>query len=262
MPDVNENFARDWVEFFDPQNPEHIYKCDLTWLTSNWNCIYGSGCKGIEKDKPNDGCCSDGAYYSSEEDEKRVISAEKRLTPKMWQFHGEAHDKKGNIKISELGLDRDRKTRMVEGSCIFLNRKGESENFGCVLHHLAVKEGNHFSITKPDICWQLPIRRSHEVRDVGDGEIAITVIGEYERKSWGEGGHELDWYCSNNSEAHNAAVPVYISNKNELILMMNEPAYKELVRHCENRLEAIKKAGRRALPLFTIHPATLAAKKK
>ena len=144
MSDVKQDFARDWVEFYDPQNPEHIYKCDLTWLTSNWNCIYGGGCQGIDKNKPNDGCCSDGAYYSSKEDEARVTKYANKLTPEMWQFYEEGHDRKGNLKITELGLDRDRKTRMVKDSCIFLNRKGESENFGCVLHHLAIKEGVHF----------------------------------------------------------------------------------------------------------------------
>jgi hypothetical protein len=39
--------------------------------------------------------------------------------------------------------------------------------------------------------------------------------------------------------------------------MMSLAAYKILVKHCENRLEAIKKLGRKSLPLFAIHPATL-----
>ena len=113
MPDVKKDFDRDWVEFIDPENPHHLYKCDLTWLTSNWNCIYGNGCKGIDKEKPNDGCCSDGAYYSTKEDEARVTKYAKKLTREMWQFYDKAHDKKGNLKISEIGLDRDRKTRKI-----------------------------------------------------------------------------------------------------------------------------------------------------
>ena len=257
MSDVKQDFARDWVEFYDPQNPEHIYKCDLTWLTSNWNCIYGGGCQGIDKNKPNDGCCSDGAYYSSKEDEARVTKYANKLTPETWQFYEEGHDRKGNLKITELGLDRDRKTRMVNDSCIFLNRKGESENFGCVLHHLAIKEGVHFTETKPDICWQLPLRRSYETRDTGDNEISVTVIGEYERKSWGEGGHDFDWYCSDNLEAHTAKVPVYISSKSELIAMMSPAAYEILKMHCDNRMKAMDKVGRKFLPLFAVHPATL-----
>ena len=131
------------------------------------------------------------------------------------------------------------------------------ENFGCVLHHLALQTGLHSSETKPDICWQLPLRRSFETRDLGDNEIQVTVIGEYERKSWGEGGHDFDWYCSDNTEAHNAKVPIYVSNKYELIALMSPKAYEILVEHCDNRMEAIKKLGRKYLPLFNIHPATL-----
>ena len=256
MPEVKKDFDRDWVEFTDPDNPEHIYKCDLTWLTSNWNCIYGSGCQGIDAGKPFAGCCSDGAYYTDKSDEERTLKWAAKLTPQMWQFYDEAHDKKGNLKISEIGLDKDRKTRMVKGSCIFLNRKGEHENFGCVLHHLALKENKHFSDTKPDICWQLPIRRSHETRDVGDKEISVTVIGEYDRKAWGEGGHDFDWYCTSNTDAHNGKEAVFQSSKYELIALMSPKAYKVLEKHCENRIELMKSLKKKNLPLLNIHPAS------
>ena len=43
MSEVNPGFARDWVEFADPNDELEIFKCDLTWLTSNWTCIYGDG---------------------------------------------------------------------------------------------------------------------------------------------------------------------------------------------------------------------------
>jgi len=48
--EVAGNFARDWVEFTNPANPEEIFKCDMTWLTSYWQCIYGNGCCGIDAD--------------------------------------------------------------------------------------------------------------------------------------------------------------------------------------------------------------------
>ena len=150
--------SRDWVEFVDPENPDEIYKCDLTWLTSNWSCIYGNGCQGIDKEFPDSGCCSDGAYYSDKDDQRRTEEVAKRLTPQMWQFYYEARNNKSKSKklnISEIGLDRDSKTRKVDGSCIFLNRRGFTSDeykgeIGCVLHHLAEKEGIHFSQTKPD----------------------------------------------------------------------------------------------------------------
>ncbi len=272
MPEVKPNFARDWVEFLDPAKPEELYKCDLTWLTSYWTCIYGAGCCGVDADKPDAGCCSDGAYYSDEADEERTLEVAKRLTKDMWQYFDEAQPKKANgkMRISEVGLDKDRKTRKIDDSCVFLNRKGHEApgftgSFGCVLHHLAEKEGVHFVETKPDVCWQLPIRRSFEQREFGDQEITVNVIGEYERLAWGDGGDDFDWYCTSNTEAHVGREPVYLSNKVELTALMGEPAYNVLKLHCDNRIEAIaaarKEQKKRELPLFIIHPATLAAGK-
>jgi hypothetical protein len=190
----------------------------------------------------------------------------------MWQYYDEAHSKmKGNkLNISEVGFDKDRKTRMVDNSCIFLNRVGHEApgytgSFGCVLHHLAQKEGVHFVETKPDVCWQLPIRRSFENREVGDQTVSITVIGEYERKAWGDGGEDFDWYCTGNTDAHVGAEPVYKSNKVELQTLMGLAGYAELERYCDARVEAIRltqaENAKRNLPLFVIHPATLANQK-
>ncbi len=266
------NFARDWVEFVNPDNSEEIFKCDITWLTSYWQCIYGNGCCGIDADKPDAGCCSDGAYYTNKMDEERVLRSAKKLTKSEWQFYDQARDKsKKNLNISEIGLDKDRKTRKINESCIFLNRvgyeaPGYTGKFGCALHHLANKEGSHPVDTKPDICWQLPLRRSWEVREVGEKELTIVVIGEYERSAWGEGGADLDWYCTSNSEAHVGKVPVYQSSKIELIKMMGNAGYLELEKLCDSRMAAIaasKKAQRRReLPLFVIHPATRAVQEQ
>ena len=267
--EVAPNFARDWVEFANPANPEELFKCDLTWLTSYWQCIYGDGCCGIDADKPDAGCCSDGAYYTSKEDEDRVLKAAKKLTRAEWQFYDQARAKKsgGKLQISEIGLDKDRKTRKVKDSCIFLNRvgyeaPGYTGSFGCALHHLAVREQVHFVDTKPDICWQLPLRRSWEIREMGDKEITVVVIGEYERLAWGDGGADFDWYCTSNSEAHVGRIPVCQSNKIELTKMMGEAGYSELEKLCDSRMAAIlatrKAQKRRELPLFVIHPATKA----
>ena len=50
---------------------------------------------------------------------------------------------------------------------------------------------------KPDVCWQLPIRRTQDWVDRPDGvQILKTTITEYDRRGWGEGGDDLAWYCS------------------------------------------------------------------
>ena len=206
--------------------------------------------------------------YSDEEDEARVLKAAAALTPEMWQFYVESRPLNlgGDLNISETDEENERKTRTVNDSCIFLNRKGyQAEgftgSFGCVLHHLALKEGRHFIETKPDVCWQLPMRRSFETREVGDREYSVTVIGEYERLAWGDGGNDFDWYCTSDSDAHVGTEPVYISNRVELIALLGQAAYDILAKHCDARMQAIREIEKRTLPLFVIqHPATLAAR--
>jgi hypothetical protein len=261
MSEIATTFAREWVEFPNPENSDEIFKCDLTWLTSYWNCIFGNGCQGIDKAQPDHGCCSDGAYYYSREDEARVTAAAKKLTPTMWQNHAAAR-KGGKFTISEIGLDKDRKTKKLNETCIFFNEaKFSKEYFGCALHHLAIEEDKHFIETKPDICWQLPLRRSWEKREVGDKNYDIVVIGEYTREAWGEGGADMDWYCSSNTEAHAGAEPVYLSNKTELIAMMNPKAYEVLASLCDLRMKAMTSRKTKYLPLYVIHPATAGANK-
>lgn len=253
------DFARDWVEFPDPDKPgKEAWRCDLTWLTSSWTCIYGSGCKGIIAERPHDGCCTHGAHFTDSDDEQRVRKWAERLTPETWQFFDEGQPKKKKkLNITERDDEGERKTRLVEGACIFLNRPGFAGGDGCALHHLAQREGVHFVETKPDVCWQLPLRRSFEDVERADGtEIEVTVIGEFDRRGWGEGGLDFDWYCTGNSEAHVGREPVYLSNKVELVKMMGERAYAILAGLCETRLANLEAAKARNLPLFAIHPAS------
>lgn len=259
MPEISAKFPREWLEFQDPADETQLIRCDITWLTSSWTCIYGSGCKGIDADKPDTGCCSDGAYYSASDDEKRVKKAAARLTPDIWQFHSEGR-RGGKLAISEIGLDGDRKTRKINDSCIFLNRQGFEGGMGCALHLLSMREGSEFYETKPDVCWQLPILRTFEERMTGDTQLTVTVIGEYERMAWGEGGADFDWYCTSNTEAHIAPDPVYISHAKELIKLIGVDSYRILSTHCDKRMALRTKSKKRLLPLIPVHPATLAAK--
>jgi hypothetical protein len=207
--------------------------------------------------------------FSDEADELRTLKAAEYLTPDMWQFYEQARPKKpgGKLRIADSDEDDERKTRTVDDACIFLNRKGYEApgftgDFGCVLHHLALKRDMHFVDTKPDVCWQLPLRRAYETREVGEREYSIIVIGEYERLAWGDGGEDFDWYCTSNPEAHVGKEPVYLSNKAELTKMMGEAAYAILAQHCDRRIAGIREAQAKLLPLYVIqHPATVIASK-
>ena len=89
------------------------------------------------------------------------------------------------------------RTRKYKGACIFLNRPGFEGGIGCALHSKALKLGVEPLTMKPDVCWQLPIRRSQEWVTRPDGtEILKTTITEYDRRGWGEGGADLHWYCT------------------------------------------------------------------
>ena len=245
MPEVDLDFPRAFIEFTNPDDADEVFRCDLTWLTSRWTCIFGSGCQGIYDTSPDTGCCTLGAHFSGDEDHERVRDAVARLTPAHWESFDEGHATGWTEKDDEGDL----KTRTFEGACIFHNSRGFVGGYGCALHGMALAEGVKPHTTKPDVCWQLPTRR--QFRDVvrGDGSTYSEVsIGEYTRAGWGPGGADLDWYCSSNTEAHVGLEPVYISNRDELTELMGEAAYTELVGHCEHHLTAAVHAPHGATP--------------
>jgi hypothetical protein len=259
--------ARIWLEFPDPAGPvalaggdgsdsaEQVFRCDITWLTSSWTCLFGVGCPGIYADRPDDGCCTLGAHFSDADDEERVAAAAGRLGRDIWQYH-EAGRLGGWIDTDEEGTH---KTRVVDGACVFLNRPGFApgtlaDGAGCALHILALTEGREPLDTKPDVCWQLPVRRYYETVERPDGTSFLQVtITEYDRRGWGPGGHDLDWYCTGSPAAHISRQPVFVALRQELVELIGDDAYEVLAEYCEQILDA-----RRAIPL-TVHPATAVA---
>jgi hypothetical protein len=243
MPEVDLDFPRQWVEFSDPADDGQIFKCDLTWLLSRWTCIFGNGCRGIIEGRPDDGCCSHGAHYSDKDDEKRVKRFANALSADEWQFRKQGR----KLGITEIE-DGKRRTRRYDDACIFLNRPDFAAGAGCALHLHALNTGHHPLETKPDVCWQLPIRRSYDrVTRPDDTEVLVTTIGEYDRRGWGAGGHDLAWWCTSDPKAHVAAEPLYLGYGPELVELMGQPAYDVLVGLCEQALAA----------RVAVHPADL-----
>ena len=259
MPETPLDIARTWVEFTDPVDTGQRFRCDLTWLTSSWTCIFGNGCAGIYNDRPDDGCCTLGAHFTDDDDVARVRAAAADLGEDAWQFHDVGAG--GDWSETE---DGQLKTRVVEGACIFLNRPGFPAGAGCALHQHAVLNGLPPHTVKPDVCWQLPIRRTYRTVELPDETSYLEVtIAEYDRRGWGPGGHDLDWYCSGNPEAHVGREPVYRSNHAELRELMGDAAYEVLVIRCEAHLATVKAAralGSRTLLPLLVHPATLEAR--
>ncbi len=196
--EVGLDFARVWVEFVDPAVPEHVIRGDLTWLASAWTCIFGRGCAGVVEGRPDDGCCSHGAFFTDEDDLSRVTDAVALLTEEDWQLAavGRPAWTERDGDDGDEGV-RSLRTRVVDGACVFLNRPGFPGGIGCALHRMAVRTGVHPLTTKPDVCWQLPVRGEQEHVDRPDGtRILLTTVGEFDRRGWGAGGHDLHWWCT------------------------------------------------------------------
>ena len=87
MPEVDLVFPRAFVEFADPADDTQVFRCDLTWLTSAYTCIFGRGCRGIYADAPDVGCCTLGAHFADRDDERRVKAFVAELGPDDWQMH-------------------------------------------------------------------------------------------------------------------------------------------------------------------------------
>jgi hypothetical protein len=227
VTEVADGFAREWLEFADPDDPDLLHRCDLTFLLSGWSCIYGRGCAGIYADRPDDGCCTLGAHFTGRADEQRVRAAAGELTDDLWQYRRE-----GRRGIATVEEGR-RRTRTVDGACIFLNRPGFPAGSGCALHLLALRAGRHPLTTKPDVCWQLPVRRSYRAERRADGSrFVVAELAEYTRAGWGPGGAGLHWWCTAAPAAHRAARPLYLRYAAELTEMIGARAYRELARLC------------------------------
>ena len=238
-PEVPLDFTREWITFADPADPDHLIRADLTWLTSAWTCIFGRGCAGVVEGRPDDGCCSHGAFFTEEDDLLRVTAAVADLTDEDWQL---APVGRGNWTEQENADDegvRSLRTRVLDGACVFLNRPGFAGGTGCALHRMALRTGLHPLTTKPDVCWQLPVRREQEHVERPDGTtILMTTIGEFDRRGWGPGGHDLHWWCTGSPAAHVSPEPLVATYEDELVALIGAPAYAELRRLAEARLDA------------------------
>ncbi len=254
-PEVGLDFAREWVEFPDPADAGHRVRADLTWLTSAWTCIYGRGCAGVVSGRPEDGCCTHGAFFTDGDDLARVAAAVSELTDDDWQrapgWRGDwtEHD---SLTDPEPAADPDApddpdgelteqalRTRVVDGACVFLNSPGWPAGAGCALHAMALRQGRHPLETKPDVCWQLPVRREQEwVRRPDDTQVLVSTVGEFDRRAWGPGGHDLHWWCTGSPAAHVSAEPLVETYAAELTALLGAPAYAELRRLVQARLDA------------------------
>ena len=198
----------EWISFLDDAGESWLF--DLSYFRSNWNCIFGSGCAGIEE-TPNvaahRGCCSYGAHFADDEDLVRVMEVAAVLPSDLWELNGHRPQMEGTKadlnalvdSLTTLDDDGDRVTRIVDGACVFQNRPGYSTGPGCAIHFAAEAAELNPLEWKPEVCWQLPIRVEHHL---DDNDHATHLVRQWTRADWGEAGEDLGWWCSEAEEAY------------------------------------------------------------
>ena len=158
------------------------------------------------------GCCSYGAHLVDKKDARRVEKAAATLTPEEWQNHGK---KKTVIEVNKHG---ETVTKLVGDACIFLNKPDFPAGAGCAFHIAAARRGVNFMTLKPEVCWQLPLRREDQVDDE-DGHVT-SVVRQWDRRHWGKGGREFHWWCTEEPDAFVGTKPVYEEMEDELTEMV------------------------------------------
>lgn len=210
----------EWMSFEDEEE-DRTWVWDLTFLTSNWTCLYGRGCPGI-LDGPaperEEGCCSYGAHFTDAADRARVEAKLAELEPGEWQLQAKAAGK-GPIFVNKAG---ETMSRIVDGACIFLNRPDHPGGAGCALHGAALRRGESIVDWKPEVCWQVPLRRQDDTDVYGH---VTSTIREWKRRDWGPGGADFHWWCTETHEAFVGTKQVWETCEDELVALTSRRAY-------------------------------------
>ena len=221
--------------FVEIDDEDTTWRFERDFMTSNWTCLFGNGCKGIlaeEAEALNQGCCSLGAHFGDGEpgqEEARQLSAYvPLLSPEQWQYHG----------IDTVYGDPERThTRVVDGACVFLNRPGFAGGEGCALHIAAVEADESPTEWKPSVCWQLPLRVDWALTDESDPKSReIATVRRWSRADWGDHGKKMAWCCTERSdggEAYTGDAEVIDSLADELSVLAGDAVYVELRRRLD-----------------------------
>jgi hypothetical protein len=233
----------EWLSFEDPDE-DRTWLFDLTFLLSRWTCIFGCGCQGVLTEPTPElvqGCCSYGAHFTDEADQRKIEEIAATLTDDEWQFRSVGR-KKGFTQLQDGATT----TRIHEDACIFLNRPGFPAGAGCAFHQVAVTRGLRHLDLKPEVCWQLPLRRIDSTDDVGH---VTTTLREWKRRDWSQGGFEFAWWCTDAPEPFVGDRTVLSSMAEEIVEMIGQRPYDLL-------LAAVAERTSPALP----HPASVPVK--
>lgn len=201
-----------------------VWRFDGAFLRSNWTCIWGRGCHGIETERNAEmalGCCSVGAHIDGIDEARMVAASAAAIRPSLFQHH--------EIARAEGVFSNDERTntRVIDGACIFLNRPGFEGGAGCALHLAAVAADESPIDWKPSVCWQLPIKVDWEM---GDDDIETATLHRWGRNDWGDEGEVMAWCCTEGPEAYVGGQRVIDSLGDEIEAIVGTPVFIELRR--------------------------------
>lgn len=234
--------TREWVSFDDSSGESWMF--DLTYFRSNWQCIFGNGCAGIEEEPDiagSRGCCSYGAHFADNEDLSRVMDIAAALPAELWQHHqlrpllhgSHAEDFDALVDaLTTVDDEGDRITRVVDGACVFQNRPGSATGPGCALHIAAARSEIDPLEWKPEVCWQLPLRVEHHLDDY---DRSTHFVRQWTRADWGEAGDDLGWWCSEASEAYSGTTHVARYLRSEIAALAGADIADALIAHVEGK---------------------------
>lgn len=215
----------EWLSFEDPEE-DRTWLFDLTFLLSRWTCIFGRGCQGVltaEAPELVHGCCSYGAHFVDDADRERIQAVAAGLGPDEWQLAKAARRKGGGFTRHDDGTWT---TALHKGACIFLNRPDFAAGPGCAFHQVAVRRGERPMDLKPEVCWQLPLRRVDSTDEQGH---VTSTVREWKRRDWGEGGFEFAWWCTEEPDAFVGETTVLSSMAGEIEAMVGQAAFDLLL---------------------------------
>jgi hypothetical protein len=227
----------EWLTFPDPEDPDHQFRVNVSFLLSNYECIFGRGCPGLLNRgvHPDIACCERGVTFLGDDDFEHVAEMVGELTP-------EDCDNIDHVRLRgwfqrSPGSGRPYKTRKVGDACIFANRtEGSAGKAGCAFHHLAERTGRHHTETKPFICWSIPLNLSTE-RPIEPGGAHTTIVTAFTADAWGgtdddeepDGHGHMGYWCVDTPDAYRGAREVYRSMERELRKGIGDAAYERLV---------------------------------
>jgi hypothetical protein len=209
-------------DFEEVDAGETLWRFDRDFLTSNWTCIWGKGCKGITEtadETRGHGCCSLGAELDGVDEARNLSAAAATIPAHLFQFRAEANQ--GTVFADESYSA----TRVIDGACIFHNRNGFAGGEGCALH-LAAEYFDESPIDwKPSVCWQLPIKVDWEMRE---DNVEVATVRRWSRADWGAHGTKMAWCCTEGTDAYVGNSSVLDSLSDELTEIVGTEVFIQL----------------------------------